>query len=91
MDRAVALKYDRSLPAPFVVAAGRGELAERLLALAKAHGIPVTSSDELTNRLVLLRPGEIIPEELFGPIARVFALIGDLERQQAEQNERNRG
>ena len=91
MDRAVALKYDTSLPAPFVVASGRGALAQRLLALAKGHGIPVTSSDELADRLIYLRPGAIIPEELYGPIAKVFALIGDLERQQAEQNERNRG
>jgi type III secretion system FlhB-like substrate exporter len=91
LDSAIALKYDRTLPAPFVVASGRGLLAERLLALAKLNGIPVTSSEELSSRLVFLRPGDIIPGELYEPIARVFAMIGELERQQAKQNERNRG
>lgn len=72
---AVALRYDDSLPAPFVLARERGEQARRLLSLARRYGVPVRNAPELEARLIELDPGTIIPEELFAPIAEIFAFV----------------
>lgn len=77
--KAVALRYDTRLPAPFVTAAGRGELAHRLVALARRFDVPVQNASELAERLVYCKPGDVIPEELFVPVARILAFVLDLE------------
>ncbi|HUX22722.1 MAG TPA: EscU/YscU/HrcU family type III secretion system export apparatus switch protein, partial [Spirochaetia bacterium] len=41
MDKAVAVKYARGLPAPFVVAKGRHELAQRLIEIAESSGVEI--------------------------------------------------
>ncbi len=86
MDRAVALRYDDRTPAPFVLANEKGELAKKLVGLAKEYGVPVTSESDLENKLILLQPGTMIPDELFGPIAEIFALIMKLEPELYEKD-----
>ena len=76
---AVALRYDDSLPAPFVVASGRNELADRLVDVAARCGVAVERRDDLVERLVVLDPGTVIPEELYRPIARIFAFLTQIE------------
>ena len=40
--KAVALKYDRKKNhAPRVIAKGRGEIAEKIIEVAKAHSVPL--------------------------------------------------
>ena len=40
--KAVALKYDRKKDsAPRVIAKGRGEIAEKIIEVAKAHSVPL--------------------------------------------------
>jgi flagellar biosynthesis protein len=73
--RAAAIRYDQSLPAPFVVASGRGEMARRLIDVARRCGVPVSSAPELAERLVELDPGVVIPPELFAPVAEILAVI----------------
>jgi type III secretion system FlhB-like substrate exporter len=72
---AAAIRYDESLPAPFVLASGKGEAAQRLLAVAHRHGVPVTEAPELAERLILLDPGTMIPESLFVPVAEVLSFV----------------
>ena len=81
MDRtiATALRYDTDLPAPFVTARGKGELAEKMLELAVENGVPVRKSSELAQRLIFLKPGSTIPPELFEPIARIFAYLMQID------------
>lgn len=69
---AAALRYDRSLPAPFVVARGIDDLADRLQDLARRYSVPVVRQSELAERLVLLEPGRCIPEHLYDPVAKVL-------------------
>ncbi len=76
---AAALRYDTRLPAPFVTASGRGDLARRLLGLAQKFGVPVTNAPELAERLVYLDPGDVIPEELFVPVAKILTFVLDIE------------
>lgn len=73
---AVALRYLREKdPAPRVVAKGRGELAEKILALAREHGLPVHPDADLAEVLVQLDLGKVIPEELYQALAEILAYL----------------
>lgn len=73
---AVALRYLREKdPAPRVIAKGRGELAEKILALAREHGIPVHPDADLAEVLVQLDLGKVIPEELYQALAEILAYL----------------
>lgn len=86
-SRAVALRYDQTLPAPFVVASGRRERARRLMALARAYGVPVANDRELSARLVALDVGDVIPEELYQPVAAILSWILDMRPPSATTEE----
>lgn len=75
MDKAVAVKYSRGLPAPFVVAKGRHELARRLVAIAESTGVEIVDMPALAESLITLETGDWIPEEYFEVIAEVLAFV----------------
>ena len=76
---AVALRYHPEAPfldaAPRLVAKGEGMLAERILALAKQHGVPVTQDPDLLAALAPLDVNRLIPPELFQAMAVVLAAL----------------
>lgn len=81
---AVALGYDpQREPAPRVIAAGQGELAEALLRSAREHGVPIRTDQPLASALVRLAPGELIPPELYGAVAQVLAFLWRLEEEKS--------
>ncbi len=70
--RAVALQWDGQ-SAPRVTAKGEDSVAEKILALAKKHNIPLQEDRELAAVLAQLELGEEIPERLYLAIAEVIA------------------
>jgi flagellar biosynthesis protein len=86
---ASAVRYDRRLPAPFVVASGSGRRAEQLLSLAQEYGVPVQNAPELAERLIELDPGTVIPEELFQPVAEILAFVLALEESGEDSSRRH--
>ena len=95
MDKraAAAIRYDDSLPAPFVVASGRAQAAERLLTVARRFGVPVMTAPELADRLIMVEPFQCIPEELYVPVAEILAFVLDMNEhvRYSEHNEKNSG
>ncbi len=79
MNKAVAIQYDKKLPAPFITARGRGFLAERLLKIAEDHDIPVVEDDLLSETLYIMEPGEYIPEEVYGIVAEILVFIKETQ------------
>jgi len=75
--RAVAIQYDISkAPAPIVVAMGERKVAERIKAIALAHGVPVVENRPLAIALIKhARVGMIIPVELYLAVAEVLAFV----------------
>ena len=70
---AVALEYLRDNPdAPRVAAKGRGNIAEKILALAKKNNIPIHQDSDLVEVLVHLELGDFIPPELYKAIAEIL-------------------
>lgn len=77
--RAIALKYEKEgLPAPNVVAKGRGAIAESILALAEKHDVPVRRDADLLQLLCACDLGDEIPVELYGAVAELLAYLYDL-------------
>jgi flagellar biosynthesis protein len=74
--RAAALRYvPGDMAAPEVVASGEGPLAERIIALAREHGIPIHESPDLADLLTKLPPDSAIPVELYRAVAEVIAYL----------------
>lgn len=73
---AVALRYvSTEDDAPRILAKGRGSLAERILQIAREHGVPVHPDADLVEVLVRLDVGQAIPPELYQAVAEVLAYI----------------
>lgn len=78
VKKAVALRYDQSLPAPFIVAKGKGYQAERVRELAETYNIPCVQEPSAAETLVMFDPGEMIPESLYEVIAEVLVFVAGL-------------
>lgn len=73
---AVAIRYDRaSMPAPQVVAKGRGVIADKLIALARQNGVPVVEDRLLVETLDQLSLNQEIPSELYKVVAEILVAI----------------
>ena len=77
--RAAALRYRPEDPfndaAPRLVAKGQGLLAERILAMAKEHGVSVTRDPDLLAALEPLDLDRLIPPDLFQAVAIMLAAL----------------
>lgn len=74
--KAVALKYNQKKDdAPRVIAKGRGEIAEKIIAVAKEHNVPLYEDKNLIQILEALDLETEIPAELYRAVAEVLAFI----------------
>jgi flagellar biosynthesis protein len=72
--QAVAVRYDAEQEsAPRVLAKGQGTVAERILALAAAHGIPLHEDRDLVHLLGALELDVEVPPGLYKALAEVLA------------------
>lgn len=82
---AVALRYQTGEPfcdmAPRLVAKGQGLLADRILELAREHGVPVEQDSDLFAALEPLDINSLIPAELFQAVAVVLASLYKANRE----------
>lgn len=78
---AVALRYDaEETPLPVVLAMGEGALAERMMAAARAAGVPVMQNIALARALTeQAQAGQYIPSELVEPVAELLRLLQQME------------
>jgi flagellar biosynthesis protein len=71
--RATALSYGPKQNAPKIVATGQGLIADRILEIAAAAGVPIREDEALVNALTSLQLGQEIPEDLFVAVAEALA------------------
>lgn len=84
--RAVCLRYRREDDeVPLVVAKGQGLVAERILELAREHGLPVREDPELLQLLAACDLGEAIAPEVFGAVAELLAFLYRVQRDEADR------
>lgn len=80
---AVALSYPDGAEAPFIVAKGKGEYAERIIEIAEENSVYLAKEDLTAEILSLYEIGDYIPPETYEVIAGIFAF---LLRMRDEQN-----
>lgn len=75
-DVAVALNYDKSSDqAPRVIAKGHGELARRIVEVAREHGVVIESNAQLAEALSGVELDDTIPVELYQAVAEVIGFV----------------
>lgn len=73
---AVALKYAKAFPAPKVVAKGADNVAFRIIATAREHGVTVREAPPLARSLfAAAEVGQYIPADAFGAVAEILAHV----------------
>jgi len=80
VTKAVALGYSKiSSDVPVVLATGSGPIAEKILYIARQHGIYIKEDELLTESLSRLKLGQAIPPELYKAVAQVLAFVYALD------------
>ncbi len=75
-DIAVALGYTSGLPAPIVLAGGRGELARAIRSIAERLGVSVVVDPAAAEGLIEIDPGSFIPEQYYRIVAEILVFVG---------------
>ena len=78
-DRAVALRYEGE-GAPSVIATGRGAIAEKIIEIARASGVPLREDPALVDALASLELGTEVPPELYKAVAEALVWAYRLSR-----------
>lgn len=81
-DRAVAIRYTEELPAPIVLASGRGRMAEAIVRIARESGVTLIADPDLTDALIPLEVNSLIPESLYEVIAAILVFVRGLKAEQ---------
>jgi type III secretion YscU/HrpY family protein len=80
---AVAIRYDEAaMNAPVVSAKGKFQLAERIVALARQHNIPIIRQIPLARSLFKVEAGFEIPEDLYAAVAEVLNWVYALSQEE---------
>jgi type III secretion system FlhB-like substrate exporter len=75
MEKAAAIQYTEDLPAPIVLAKGKGLLAKRIKEIALEQGVQIVDQPELADALVELPLGSLIPEEFYRIVAEILIFV----------------
>lgn len=74
--RAAVIRYDKENDkAPIIVAQGEGEIADKIIAKAKEHDIPLQEDSMLLENLLELDLGNNVPPQLYQVVAEVLLLV----------------
>lgn len=77
--KAIALRYKKEKDnAPKVIAKGSGSVAERIIEIAKNHGIFIKEDRLLVDALSTLDLYEEIPAELYKAVAEILVFVYSL-------------
>lgn len=80
IKEAAALRYSPNKGgAPEIVALGRGDTAERIIAKAKESEVPLYEDAALAHTLNYMKIGTEIPRELYEVVAQVLVFVSKLD------------
>lgn len=81
--KAVALKYERHKDnAPKVVAKGSGEVAKKIIEVAKEHGVYIKEDPQLVEVLSAIDIDQEIPPQLYKAVAEILAFVYRVKQKQ---------
>lgn len=74
-NHAIALHYGLEDDAPRILACGPGEIARKILEIARENKIPIKQDDGLVQILSSLDAGSNVPPECYRAIAEILAFL----------------
>jgi len=84
---AVALSFKPELDdAPKVLAAGYGEIAKQIMAVAKAEDIHIHQDDNLAQLLARIPAGQEIPKAAYQLVAELLSFLYSTDQRLAEKH-----
>ena len=86
---AVAVAYEPGDKAPKILASGRGEVAEKIIAKAKENDVPFYKDNKLAETLSKLEIGDAIPPELYEVVAEILVFVDDMDKMKAKLQRMN--
>ena len=89
-SKAVALQYLPGGGAPVIVASGMGYLAEKIVEVAGACGVPIYEDNSLATVLSQMKLGQEIPEELYQAIVEIYVYFLNFDPEDPEKYRRER-
>ena len=84
---AVAVAYNPGEVAPKILAVGKGEVAERIIEMAKENDVPFYQDNKLAETLSRLQIGDTIPPELYEEVAEILVFVDDMDRMKGKLKE----
>ena len=81
---AVAIAYEPGDAAPKILAAGKGQVAEKIIEKAKETNVPTYKDNKLADTLSKLRIGDAIPPELYEVVAEILVFVDDMDRMKSK-------
>ncbi len=89
MQKAAALKYvPKQDRAPRVTAKGSGLVAEKIIQLAREHGIPIKEDPALIEVLSQLDCYKEIPPSVYAVVAEILAFVYSMNNRWASLKEK---
>jgi len=77
---AVAVRYEKPMEAPIVVAKGAEQMAFRIRETALEHGVPIVERKELARALYrTVDVGQAVPSEVYKAVAEILAYVYQLK------------
>jgi len=85
MKKAVALRYNTEKEnAPKVLTKGQGNIAERIIKIAKENELPIKKDEDLVELLTKIEIDKEIPTNLYKAVAEVFSFIYNVTNKKEE-------
>ena len=81
---AVAIAYEPGDAAPKILAAGKGQVAEKIIEKAKETNVPTYKDNKLADTLSKLRIGDAIPPELYEVVAEILVFVDGMDKLRAK-------
>jgi len=78
---AVSLKYDAAAhKAPTVTSKGKGKMADKIIAVARANKIPIKEDPDLVQLLAQVDVGKEVPPSVYQVVAELLAFVYQLNQ-----------
>jgi flagellar biosynthesis protein len=82
---AVALAYEPGEDAaPRILATGKGQVADRIIATAQENQVPLYQDNKLANTLSKMEIGDAIPPELYEVVAEILVFVDGIDKMKAK-------
>ena len=81
---AVAIEYVPGEVAPKILATGKGQVAVKIIVIAKESNVPLYKDNKLADTLSRLQIGDMIPPELYEVVAEILVFVDDMDRMKAK-------